>query len=411
MDNWDDIIKKKLEGYESPLPEGDLLQFHARRAAVSAAKRRRRILWMTSAPLAAGLAAFLILGHRNDGVQDLAPAYDAVASAELSQNTRDAAETPATMLDSPSLDVVSDLFAPGGIASAETNVAEASLPGGDVSDDAVPAMGDGAADAARRFTADSRPVDDAADRTALYVLSADDEAVVFDDWPNKDSFAAPKVSRRGLLALSTIETHISAIPVDLPGGGDKVSPLSAATAGMFADAPLNVTRHYRPIVAGVSARFSAARNLYVTTGLEYSMYTSQVSYALSSGTLEMLGMPHTMTQYAHYMGIPVRLDWTFDTRGWLTAYAGAGFKGDCRVAASRGGIGIGGSALVFSLLAAAGIQAALSPRLGIYAEPQISWTPASQEGTIETFRSRHPFMITISAGLRFDLGKICFGAV
>ncbi len=406
MDNWDDIIKETLQGYESPLPEGDLQQFHARRAAASAAKRRRRILWMTSAPLAAGLAAFLILGYRNDGVQESAPARDVVASADVRQETRGGAETPEVLPDLSSTEAKPDFSVPECMPSVESGAPEVSLPGGDVSEDAAPAPDDGTADAARRFTADSRPSEDADDRTARYVLPADDEDVIFDGWPIEDSFAVPAPARGDLLALSTIETHISAIPLGLPGGGEKASPLSVASAGMFADAPLNVARHYRPIVAGVSARFSVAGRLDVTTGLEYSMYTSQVSYALSPGTLEMLGLPHTMTQYAHYLGVPVRLDWTFDARGWLTAYAGAGFKGDCRVAASRGGVGIGGSALVFSLLAAAGVQAALSPRVGLYAEPQLSWTPASQEGAIETFRSRHPFMMTISAGLRFNLGNI-----
>ena len=43
MRNWEDILIDKLEGYESPLPEGGLAEFRARReGAAPAAKQKKR---------------------------------------------------------------------------------------------------------------------------------------------------------------------------------------------------------------------------------------------------------------------------------------------------------------------------------------------------------------------------------
>ena len=63
MKNWEDIIKDKLEGYESPLPEGSLAEFHSRRdsARSAAAKKRSPLIWILPTAAAAGLAVFLFL--------------------------------------------------------------------------------------------------------------------------------------------------------------------------------------------------------------------------------------------------------------------------------------------------------------------------------------------------------------
>ena len=41
MRKWEDIVKDKLGGYESNLPEDSLAAFHARRATAGATKAKR----------------------------------------------------------------------------------------------------------------------------------------------------------------------------------------------------------------------------------------------------------------------------------------------------------------------------------------------------------------------------------
>ena len=94
MKNWEDIIKDKLEGYESPLPEGSLAEFHSRREASHAAagarseetasharseevaagtrsgsaapKKRSPLIWILPTAAAAILAAALFLRKPNE---------------------------------------------------------------------------------------------------------------------------------------------------------------------------------------------------------------------------------------------------------------------------------------------------------------------------------------------------------
>ena len=74
MKKWEDIVKDKLAGYESALPEGSLADFRARRSQVESAAGTRRfpLAWVLVPALAAGLAAVLLLhkpGIAEEGIQ------------------------------------------------------------------------------------------------------------------------------------------------------------------------------------------------------------------------------------------------------------------------------------------------------------------------------------------------------
>ena len=61
MRKWEEIVKDKLEGYESPLPEGHLADFRARRMKAGEASRRFPWGLVATAAVAASLAALLFL--------------------------------------------------------------------------------------------------------------------------------------------------------------------------------------------------------------------------------------------------------------------------------------------------------------------------------------------------------------
>ena len=57
MRKWEEIVKDKLEGYESPLPEGHLADFRARRMKAGEASRRFPWGLVATAAVAASLAS------------------------------------------------------------------------------------------------------------------------------------------------------------------------------------------------------------------------------------------------------------------------------------------------------------------------------------------------------------------
>ena len=56
-------------------------------------------------------------------------------------------------------------------------------------------------------------------------------------------------------------------------------------------------------------------------------------------------------------------------------------------------------------MGAGGIQFNITKRIGIYVEPELSWTVPSENHVLETWRSEYPFMFSVATGLRINFGK------
>ena len=158
---------------------------------------------------------------------------------------------------------------------------------------------------------------------------------------------------------------------------------------------LTGNKHYFPIKTGMSLRIPVSERLGITTGLEYSLYRSSFYYSLSG----------EKKQFAHYLGIPVRLDWTLVSRRWFDVYLGGGLAGDYCLGASFAGRKIRGDGFGLSILGAAGAQINVTKRIGVYLDPELSWDVRSGKRLLETYRSENPLMFSVATGLRITLGK------
>ena len=153
-------------------------------------------------------------------------------------------------------------------------------------------------------------------------------------------------------------------------------------------------RHDIPISVGVSARFHLTERFTITTGLNYTRYSSTRERYYSSGGMDM------HKQYAHYLGIPVRFDWLMVNRKHFNFYMGAGAQVDKCIFAVCGDERLYERPFLCSVNAALGLQVNIVPKVGLYFEPDFGYS--LNEGTLETFRSDRPFMFTVRAGLRFN---------
>ena len=84
---------------------------------------------------------------------------------------------------------------------------------------------------------------------------------------------------------------------------------------------------------------------------------------------------------------------------------GGGFEGDLCVGATFDGRDIEKDGIGLSLLGAGGLQFNPVRRIGLYVEPGFSWTIPSEKHMLNTYRSENPFMFSVSAGVRLNLGK------
>ena len=158
---------------------------------------------------------------------------------------------------------------------------------------------------------------------------------------------------------------------------------------------LEQSTHCFPIKAGLSTRLPLTERLYVTTGLEYSLYRSKYSMSYSG----------EKWQRVHYLGIPVRLDWNIASHSLFDVYLGGGMRGDFCLNASLAGKDIKKERPGLSLVGVGGVQMNATKRLGLYVEPELSWMIPNENNTLVTYRSEHPLMFSVSAGIRINLGN------
>ena len=152
--------------------------------------------------------------------------------------------------------------------------------------------------------------------------------------------------------------------------------------------------HDLPVSIGLSARFHLSERLTFNTGLNYTMYRSTRT-RYSSG----LDRGQTDIQRAHYIGIPLRLDWLIADRKNFNLYVGAGMQVDKCLYATVGNERLYEKQVLVGLNGSMGLQINISPKVGLYFEPEVYY--ALNEGTIETSRSDEPNFITARGGLRF----------
>ena len=390
MRKWEDIVKDKLGGYESNLPEDSLAAFHARRATAGATKAKRfPLVWAIVPAIAAGLAAVLLLRKPTvpeDGIQmipqpvetysqvddSLDTAHPVDASLLIAQATRTAIVRPTRETAQPEK------------PAATNEVEEIRVP----KETPIPETDDiGPEDTPEEPAIDSRPV--VRDSSPFLPQPSTDKPAVQVNLGTGGAIAAGG----GLLAALATQLARADLRPLLPRDHDTDGPNNTNSIDLING--LETTHSHRmPLVVGLSVKFPVTEKIGITTGLEYSLYSSSFWYPTGE-----------KTQLVHYMGIPVRLDWTFVSGKWLDAYLGAGVKGDLCLGATLGGESLGKDGPAFRLLGAGGIQFSATRNLSLFVEPEVSWTLPSDRQVLSTYSSEHPWMFTVATGVRINLRK------
>lgn len=149
--------------------------------------------------------------------------------------------------------------------------------------------------------------------------------------------------------------------------------------------------HHFPLRIGITASLPISKHFRFVSGAEYFLYASDFNY-IDKGEKHHL---------VHYIGVPLRLDWRFASIKRLDFYAGGGLEGNFCIAATESGQKMTKEDPSFSLMGTVGMQYRITDVLGLYVEPVLSWTPQAYTGTLKTYNTQHPLMISVSTGLRF----------
>ena len=385
MSKWEDIVKAKLGGYESNLPDDSLAAFHARRAAAGATKAKRfPLIWALAPAVAAGLAAVLLLRKPTmvpeEGIQIIPQPVETYSQVD------DSLDTTVPVVVEPLIAQVNRTKTVNPIretAQSEDPVTTSVIVETDISEEPpIPETDDsGPEETPEEPAIDNRPA--VLDASPFAPQPSTDKPDVHVNIGTGGAIAAGG----GLLAA--LATQLSRADLSAPVPDNAVPDDANGT-----NSPETTPSHRMPLVVGLSVRIPVTEKIGITTGLEYSRYSSSFSYPTGE-----------KTQLVHDMGIPVRLDWTFVSGKWLDAYLGAGVKGDLCLGATLDGEALGKDGPAFRLLGTGGIQVNATRTLSLFMEPEVSWTLPSDRRLLSTYSSEHPWMFTVATGIRINLGK------
>ena len=377
MRKWEDIIKDKMEEVGDDLPESVFEEFRDRRNSAKpiAAPRRFPLVWAVVPAVAAGLAAVLLLRQPSvpeNAVQIVPQPTPPVAMVE------DAAEVsePSEAVTLIAQTVVKKAIQRPSTQPQEENEEEV-----------------------------EEGVEEA--KEAEEVVSGDSDLA---DKVEKEDYTPTSIPENG--TSKTVKVKVAPVTGIIAGGGliaALASPILGAwrndndsnpihntpdlsdvsapghTYQNIPEKPVDVltgeARHSFPVKVGMSMRIPVAKRLDVTTGVDYSMYSSKFTYSLSG----------EKTQLA--------------SKKWFEAYIGGGVEGDWCVGATLAGRKIKKDGPTLSLIGAGGMQLNVSRQLGLYVEPQLSWSMPSQARVLETYRSENPIAFMATGGMRFSFGR------
>ena len=388
MKTWEEIIKDKLGEREITLPDESIAEFHAKLDGMAGAPAKRPVfpVWVAVA-VAACLAAIVILRHPNEPQQGSQTAMQPLATVAI--------VTDSTMVSEPeqSTPFIAKAVRPKAVRQSYVEPQGQSV---DVEPETCEYSPEEAKDTSATKTVEASPV------TVIPPFvpeSAPREVATM-----KVGSAAGIVAGSGLLA---------AVVTSFAGGvnnGDVFVPIDGVYQGPPKYEYLEEASHSLPLKTGLSFRIPIAGRLSLTTGLEYSLYSSKFTYRIPADAgsglpADLLGQSVEKTQHAHYLGIPLRLDWTLASNRWLDVYVGGGFEADYCVRAVLDGTKVDKDGFGISLLGAGGIQMNLTKSIGLYVEPELIWAIASESHVLYTYRSEHPLMFSLASGVRISLGK------
>ena len=405
MEDWIDIVKERLQDAQATLPPNDWAEFEA---SSLPAKRPRVLPWLIPAlTVAAGLAAVLFLRQptvSDDGVQvvqqpsaPVAVVPDTADADELEMplpivaqavmpRVRPADVKPQAVVDVEETSPIEDMVV---VPKEEENVppetretvppeTKETVTPGPVIPSSSPFVPENSM--AKPVTMKVVPAVGAVAGSGLLA------ALVLPSLGESKTMKGGVSPYNGGMSYPYYGLTSDSGEFAYTGSNPGSNPLMDQIVGVM---------HHLPLKLGLSVRMPVADRLYVSTGLDYSRYQSTFTYSLSGEQM----------QYAHYLGIPVRLDWVFASGRFLEAYVGGGLEGEVCVGATFGGKAISKDGFNLSLQGAGGIQMNVTRRLGIYVEPQVMWRIPTGDSILQTYRSTHPLMFSAATGVRFTIGK------
>ena len=150
--------------------------------------------------------------------------------------------------------------------------------------------------------------------------------------------------------------------------------------------------HDDPITLGINFRYDLGSNLYITSGVDYSFCKSTARFEYDDKHDQKVG----------FISVPVRLDWAPVKTKHFQIYLGAGGRIRKSIHATFDGEKLTDKRFYPSLIAACGIQYNFIRSIGIFLEPEYSYTFLPESPSIITYYTESSKALSFRLGLSFS---------
>ncbi len=410
MEDWTDIIGEELADIEEPLPADDWNVLQQKYAASKRKKRAAVFAWAGSLTgIAAAIALVLLLMRPGESpvmddltADEIPPVEDVMPADTLDEPVR--MSRPAVEIIEKQLDdvLMAENPADDPVEERPEDKEQDNKDFGENGSDDKASDGEG-----------QETFDVIRDTTSVNDRLMADNFLDLEDFPevalkrqrrpvsvgmSGSVSGTPVIRMMDVMTDSVVPDHDEPIPPDPPADSTGVDvpdqePLQARMK-TGSNGYTDKYTHEIPVSIGVSARFRLTDRLSVNTGLNYTRYNSTRNRRYNNTSRS-----ESARQSVHYLGIPVRLDWMLVNRKHFNFYMGAGMQMDKCLYATVGDERLHEKQFLFGVNGSLGFQFNIVPMVGLYFEPDFSYS--LNEGSLQTFRTREPFMISARAGLRF----------
>lgn len=417
-EQWIDEVRQKLENHTvTPPPglwEGISEALETDNIAPPAPTRRRLLrnisLWTASAAAAAVLALFVV---RHDSPSTPVPSGNRMADTRTSGvRTAAPSPSPAEKLSPLSASLLASAAEPAAQSAVTPESASAQQPRRSDSEPQPP-VAETASETSENKTEAARP------------LPEKRPSVRHDFGMSLADASLGSTARRPRLSLSVAASNLPAaarqergygelvygsiFPVEEPGWErpEDVDQLTEILQANQNKETTTHTKHKQPVKFGLSLRYCLNDRLAIESGVTYSYLSSQ----LSSGTDDYR---YETRQTLQFVGIPLKLSYRLWNSKRLEVYAaGGGMVEKCVAGKSQTDYVLDGKVasttntttkvrpLQFSVNAAAGVQLKATSRLGVYAEPGISYY-FDNGSPVETIYKEKPLNFNLEMGVRYS---------
>lgn len=413
-EEWIEDIRRAARDAEAEVPAGG---WERLAEALEAEPVRRAVpLWLRIAGVAAVFAGLVATGgylffNRPAGVEE----SDALLAAETSDSVEAAADIAAVIgevsqPDSSAAEAEAPVSEPSFVAAAETAKAEDTDSAADAQAEVLPAAeciantedvsvlaeSQSEPESEPEIEPESEPASRRDDRPDSGYLKYMDEA-------SSKTFVAsadkPDKKERGRILAGAFVNGVQTF------SGSDAAPLTvpadAFGTNMGAQSVVNGRARYSykhrvPLSFGITLGKEFKYGLALETGVTYSYLRADVTVAP--------GVPEILQQ-AHFIGVPLRLNWNFVRAHGLGAYIGAGFMMEKCVGAKFGSDKIDIKPLHWSVTGAIGLQYTFAKYINVFFEPEVSYYINQRRisaADIHTTYTDSPLTLTLRLGMRFS---------